>query len=347
MIKPAFQMSRGQALEVFRKAQMVHLAGTDEQGQPVLRTLHGVQVGEAIAFHGGAHGEKLALLDRPVVLSAERVVAEVPSYFIDPELACPATTLFVSAQARGTLRKVEDPQRKAEVLTALMQRFQPEGGFAPIDPDDPRYRRAVGSILITEVRPQQVQGKRKLGQHKTAAIMERICEGLFARGQPGDLEAIVEIVAHHPAGLRPDFLRGPAGFSMELQPGANDAADLRALLDGSYWNTQVAPQTVLEAHLGASAWVGARDDSGRLVASARATADGAKHAFIHDVIVHSQLRGRGLGQAVMQLLLRHPKVRGARRRYLITRDAQAFYARFGFEASAPAYTYMTGQIDVA
>lgn len=41
-------------------------------------------------------------------------------------------------------------------------------------------------------------------------------------------------------------------------------------------------------------------------------------------------RGRGLGKALIRLLLDHPAVRGARRVLLGTRDAQAFYRGFGF-----------------
>ena len=69
--------------------------------------------------------------------------------------------------------------------------------------------------------------------------------------------------------------------------------------------------------------------------AARALSDGAKCAWVWDVVVREELRGRGLGKAVMRLLLDHPRVRTARVVRLQTRDAQGLYRQLGFvEASA-------------
>jgi N-acetylglutamate synthase-like GNAT family acetyltransferase len=51
---------------------------------------------------------------------------------------------------------------------------------------------------------------------------------------------------------------------------------------------------------------------------------------IQDVMVAPAWRGRGVGEAIVRLLLDHLAVRHARRIYLMTRDAQPFYARLGF-----------------
>ncbi|MEL6546623.1 MAG: GNAT family N-acetyltransferase, partial [Myxococcota bacterium] len=109
--------------------------------------------------------------------------------------------------------------------------------------------------------------------------------------------------------------------------------DLRAateLLAEEYWNVGVSEQALCESHLNASAWVGARDAQGRLIATARAVSDRSKHAWIYDVAVAGGWKGRGVGSDVMGLLLDHPAVRSARNVWLSTRDAQRFYHRFGF-----------------
>jgi predicted N-acetyltransferase YhbS len=49
------------------------------------------------------------------------------------------------------------------------------------------------------------------------------------------------------------------------------------------------------------------------------------------VAVAADYRGRGLGKAMVRLLLDHPAVRGATLVRLATADAQTFYERFGFE----------------
>jgi predicted N-acetyltransferase YhbS len=84
------------------------------------------------------------------------------------------------------------------------------------------------------------------------------------------------------------------------------------------------------SHPGSVAWVGARDEGGRLCATARAISDGAKRAWIYDVMVAPDWRRKRLGDAVVRLLLDHPAMRHVGRVYLTTRDAQRFYAKMGF-----------------
>ena len=58
----------------------------------------------------------------------------------------------------------------------------------------------------------------------------------------------------------------------------------------------------------------------------------AQGQFQHrvNVCVAAGWRGKGLGQAVVRLLLEHPLMRDVDRVRLNTRDAQGLYERFGF-----------------
>ncbi|MEZ4308591.1 MAG: pyridoxamine 5'-phosphate oxidase family protein [Polyangiaceae bacterium] len=107
----------------------------------MLRTLNAVVDEGALCFHGAPVGEKMEALGRTAVVCAEEIVASIPSYFLDPERACPATTLYRSAQAHGILTEVTSPERKARVLAALMAKYQPEGKHVPITADHPSTRR--------------------------------------------------------------------------------------------------------------------------------------------------------------------------------------------------------------
>ncbi len=120
----------------------------------------------------------------------------------------------------------------------------------------------------------------------------------------------------------------PLTFSTALGPG--DARAAAELVAPAYWNDEVDVDCIARAHEGSTAWVGAYDAGGTLVATARAISDGAKHAWIYDVMVAPGLRGRGVGDEVVRRLLEHPKVGGARYVHLGTRDAQPFYRRMGF-----------------
>jgi len=332
--KQAYRASEADGLSLFAAAPSMHVFANGEDGFPLVRTVHGVVVDGRIAFHAGDHGGKVSLLGRSVVLSVEQIVAEIPSTFIDPVMACPATTYFRSATAHGTLVRVDDPQRKARMLSALMQRFQPQGGYAPITADDPAYASALAPVLVAELVPVRVTTKHKLGQNRKRAVIEHVLEQLWERGDEGDLRAIRIVQEAHPERPLPAFLSGPGGTRFCVAPDAKDAEQVARLLEGQYWTQGLSPRELRDAQLGSNVWMVARDSQGVVVASVRALADGARLAYVLDVIVRPDLRGTGLGTALMRLLLCHPRVRGVRGLRLRTRDAQSFYHELGFVTRA-------------
>ena len=332
MRRPEFTMTRTQALAFLKEAEVLHLAFTRPDGAPVLRTLNAAVTDDWLFFHGAPMGEKAQSFGRAIVVQAEQTLATIPSYFSDPEKACPATTYFRSVQVHGTLEKITDPHVKAEALQLIMQRYQPEGGHVPIHFDNPLYQNAIRGVLVMGVRTTELTGKAKLGQNKQPLEAQRIMAGLWQRGKIQDPLTIALMFAHHPETSRPELFRGPAGTWLwpTLAPAdVNAAVDL--LVD-QYWTVGMTRESLAKAQLGASAWVGARDDRGRLVATARANSDGSRHAYVADVAVAPDYRGRGLGAALVKLLLDHPAVRGAGLVRLATKDARAFYERFGFES---------------
>lgn len=324
-------MSEEYARQFLSEAEVLHLAFTRPDGAPVLRTLNAAVTDQWLLFHGSVAGEKAQCIGRPVVAQAEQIVTTIPSYFTDPEKACPATTFFRSVQVHGTLELISDPHAKADALQRIMRRYQPEGGHVPISFDTPMYQNAVRGVMVLGVRIERITGKAKLGQNKKPTEAATIMDRLWQRGAPGDTRAISLMFQHHPLEARPDRFRGPAGTWLEPELGPADAGAAVALLEDQYWTKGESREVLAKAQLGASAWIGARDDSGRLVATARANSDGARHAYVADVAVASDYRGRGIGQALVRLLLDHPAVRGARLVRLATADVQGFYERFGFE----------------
>ncbi len=330
MRREIYRMDRQEAVTLLERAPVIHIASTTPDGAPMLRTVHGVVVDGAVAFHGAPAGEKTETLGQDAVISAEEMVAQIPSYFVDPERACPATTYYLSAQVHGRLEPVDDPQAKAQVLRALMAKFQPEGGHVPIDEDHPLYRNAVRGILIVRVSLERLDGKAKLGQNRKPDELAKILELLWNRGRPGDPRAIDLVRQANPTVPTPPFLKAPEGTQLVCALGPDQVDEALSLLDGTYWNEGVPRDAIAQALLSASAWVGARDSSGALVAMARAVSDMSKAAWIYDVVVRPDWRDRGVGKAVMRLLLDHPAVRHTRKVRLATRDAQGLYEKFGF-----------------
>lgn len=324
------RMDHEEALAFLAAAPVVHVASTAADGRPVLRTVHGVVVDGRLCFHGAPAGEKTEALGREAVVACEEIVATIPSHFVDPRRACPATTYYRSVQAHGPLAPIEDPTTKARVLQALMDKYQPEGGYEPITAEHPLYRAAVAGLMVVGVPLDRVDGKAKLGQNRKPEELVRVLEGLWRRGAPGDVRAIELVRRANPAAPTPAFLEGPEGLTLHGWLTASDAPAAAALLADAYWNGDMTPERLAQAHLAASAWVGARDAEGRLVGTARAIADGAKWAWIYDVTVAPGWRGRGVGRALMRLLLDHPALRAAANVCLSTRDAQGVYAPLGF-----------------
>jgi GNAT superfamily N-acetyltransferase len=67
-----------------------------------------------------------------------------------------------------------------------------------------------------------------------------------------------------------------------------------------------------------------------LIGFARVVTDYATFAWIADVFVLGQFRGRGLAKWLMKVILSHPQLQGFRRWVLATKDAHELYRRFGF-----------------
>lgn len=333
------------ARALLSRLRVVHLASTTAAGEPLIRTLHAVVLRDGLYFHGAPAGEKIEAVGRQAVVSGEEILAEIPSYFLDPERACPATTYYESVQVHGGIEQVEDPDEKAAALQALMEKYQPEGGHVPIVATDPLYRKAVAGVLVLRISLQRLDGKAKLGQNRSPADLRQVLQRLWERGLPTDPQAVERVAARlHAAegsAALPDFLRGPADTRLCPALGDADVDAALALLRDAYWNTWPSDDELCRAHLGATAWVGARDASGRLVATARALSDGGKFALIYDVMVAAEYRQKGLGDALLRLLLGHPRLRHSARIWLRTRDAMDFYRRYGFVTAAelPASPY--------
>lgn len=70
------------------------------------------------------------------------------------------------------------------------------------------------------------------------------------------------------------------------------------------------------------------------VGFARVVTDFATFAWIGDVFVIEEYRGRGLSKWLMETIVAHPQLQGLRRWLLATRDAEGLYQQYGFKPLA-------------
>ncbi len=72
-------------------------------------------------------------------------------------------------------------------------------------------------------------------------------------------------------------------------------------------------------------------DQGKQVGFARVVTDFATIAYIGDVFILENYRGRGLGKRLIKTIMNHPELRGLRLWLLGTKDAHDLYRKYGFQ----------------
>lgn len=72
-------------------------------------------------------------------------------------------------------------------------------------------------------------------------------------------------------------------------------------------------------------------ENGRQIGFARVVTDFATFAWVADVFILEEHRGKGLAKWLMESILSHPELQGFRRWVLATKDAHELYRRFGFK----------------
>ena len=96
----------------------------------------------------------------------------------------------------------------------------------------------------------------------------------------------------------------------------------------SYWAKSV-PRDVVEKSIANSLCFGIYHQK-KQIGFARLITDKATFAYLADVFVLAEYRGKGLSKWLMQVIHAHPDLQGLRRWVLGTRDAHGLYEQFGF-----------------
>jgi GNAT superfamily N-acetyltransferase len=129
------------------------------------------------------------------------------------------------------------------------------------------------------------------------------------------------------------------GYEISTDPGRIDVGLVfRFLSEESYWSQGVSLDVVDKA-VANSLCFGVYHDGGQ-VGFARVVTDKATFALLADVFVLTPHRGKGLSKWLMHEVMSHPDLQGLRRHLLLTSDAHALYARFGFTEIGNAWRFM-------
>jgi GNAT superfamily N-acetyltransferase len=123
------------------------------------------------------------------------------------------------------------------------------------------------------------------------------------------------------------------GYVISTDPARLDRPLIHGFLArDSYWAQDIPYDVVMHA-LDHSLCFGLYAPGGQ-IGLARVVTDYATVAYLADVFVLPEHRGRGLSKWLMETVVAHPALQGFRRFLLHTRDAHGLYAQTGFTALA-------------
>jgi len=134
------------------------------------------------------------------------------------------------------------------------------------------------------------------------------------------------------------LLRERDEFFVSTDPARLDIDAVHAFLASSYWAMGI-PRAVVERAIAGSICFGLFHGQ-RQIGFARVITDRATFAYLADVYVLEDHRGRGLARWLIETVIAHPDLRGLRRFVLVTRDAHGLYEQFGFTPLAKPENYM-------
>ena len=129
-------------------------------------------------------------------------------------------------------------------------------------------------------------------------------------------------------GLLMHHLWSKGDYEISTDSARINAALVHEFLTNSYWAKGIPAETVkksIENSIPFGIYFGQQQ-----VGFARIISDLATFAYLADVFIVPDYRGRGLSRWLMECIVSHPDLQGLRRWMLATKDAHGFYAKFGF-----------------
>jgi nitroimidazol reductase NimA-like FMN-containing flavoprotein (pyridoxamine 5'-phosphate oxidase superfamily) len=168
--------------EFLNEEHVGRVASIDANGFPQIIPMNFVFLNDVVYMHSHVKGEKLDNISRNnmVGFEADRELEFLPSYFEDPHNASLADTLYISVVIKGIGSFVSDREEKTLALNGLMEKYQPEGQYDPIQSD----MRVLDAVSVIKVIPQTLHGKYKIGQHMRSEDRMNLAQKILKKNSP-------------------------------------------------------------------------------------------------------------------------------------------------------------------
>ena len=130
----------------------------------------------------------------------------------------------------------------------------------------------------------------------------------------------------------------PSGYDISVDPARLDLDVIHGFIAQSYWAKGIPRQLVSRMIQNSLCW-GVYHAAGQ-IGFARVITDKATFAYLADVFILPEHRGKGLSKALVAAIVAHPDLQGLRRWMLVTVDAHGLYEQFGFKTVAQPERHM-------
>ena len=154
--------SKEKVVEFLNNEETGRVASIDKDGYPQIIPMNFVFVNDVIYMHSHVKGEKLENIMRnnKVGFEVDKNLEFLPSYFFDPNDASLANTFYISVVIKGKCKLVDEKNEMTTALNSLMKKYQPEGKYEPIKPQDD----VLNHVAVIKVTPKIMTGKYSIGQ---------------------------------------------------------------------------------------------------------------------------------------------------------------------------------------
>jgi predicted FMN-binding regulatory protein PaiB len=134
------------------------------------------------------------------VFEVDEVLGTIPSYWVDPDNAIMATAYHRTVIFDCEATVSHDVAALAAQQMRLLRRYQPEGRFRAVSPDDPMYGAALHHLAAVRLAVTRTRVKFKLGQNRSVQTRREIIASLRARGRFSDGRAAAALESTLPEG---------------------------------------------------------------------------------------------------------------------------------------------------
>lgn len=174
--------------EFLNQEHIGRISSIDDNGYPQIIPMNFIFLNDSIYMHSHTKGEKITNITRnnKVGFEVDKELEFLPSYFEDPNDASLADTFYISVVIKGIASLVTDREEKTLALNGLMKKYQPEGGYDPIQPD----MQVLDAVAVIKVIPDTINGKYKIGQHMRAENRMDLAEKILKRNSPTAKETL-------------------------------------------------------------------------------------------------------------------------------------------------------------